>query len=195
MIDTSIIGLVWLTRQQLRQVLMMVASEVTRRPIVARRRMTGRELGIWRSLLDTTAELGRILGAQLQQESGLSPADYQVLLALSEANGRRLRSSELAASVEWERSRLSHHVGRMERRGLIRRDDCATDSRGAEVSLSEDGADAFRRATPAHLKAIKKHFADALTPEQLATLADVLQALQNHLHPESTVTRGGEESS
>ncbi len=113
---------------------------------VARPRMTSRELAIWRSLIETTAELTRILGAQLQ-ESGISPADYQVLLALSEADGRRLRSSELAASIDWERSRLSHHLGRMERRGLIRRDGCAADSRGAEVSLTDGGASAFRGAS------------------------------------------------
>src|SRR6266581_6973775 len=150
---------------------------------VARRRLAARELAIWRALVDTTAELRRILGAQLLQESNLSPADYQVLLALSETEGKRLRSSELAASIDWERSRLSHHLGRMERRGLIRRDDCATDSRGAEVSLTADGAGAFRGATAPHMRAIKKHFADALTPEQFQALADILQALQNHLHP------------
>jgi DNA-binding MarR family transcriptional regulator len=160
----------------------------------ARRRMTSRELAIWRSLLDTTAELRRILGAQLQ-ESGLSPGDYQVLLALSEADGRRLRSSKLAASIDWERSRLSHHLGRMERRGLICRDDCATDSRGAEVSLTKDGAGIFRRATVPHTRAIKKHFADALTPEQFEALADILQALQNHLHAGSTLARAGGGSS
>lgn len=147
-----------------------------------RRRMTSRELAIWRSLIDTTAELRRVLGAELQ-ESNLSPADYQVLLALSEAEDRRLRSSELARTIDWERSRLSHHLGRMERRRLIRRDDCATDSRGAEVSLTGDGARVFRRATAPHMRAIKKHFADALTPEQFEALADVLRALQNHLHP------------
>src|SRR6266478_2457556 len=149
----------------------------------ARQRLTARELAIWRSLLDTTAELRRVLGAQLQ-DSGLSPADYQVLLALTEADGRRLRSSQLAASIDWERSRLSHHLGRMERRGLIGRSDCATDNRGAEVSLTEDGARIFRCATAPHLRAIKKHFADALTPAQFEALADVLRALQNHLHPE-----------
>jgi DNA-binding MarR family transcriptional regulator len=153
--------------------------------------MMSRELAIWRSLLDTTAALRRILGAQLQ-ETGLSPADYQVLLALSEADGRRLRSSELAASIDWERSRLSHHLGRMERRGLIRRDDCATDSRGAEASLTQEGAGIFRRATAPHMRAIKKHFADALTPEQFEALADILQTLQNHLHPESIAARAGD---
>jgi len=141
----------------------------------ARQRLTARELAIWRSLLDTTAELRRVLGAKLQ-ESGLSPADYQVLLALREADGGRLRSSELAATIEWERSRLSHHLGRMERRGLIRRDDCATDRRGAGAP---------------HLRAIKKHFVDALTPEQLEALADVLQSLQRHLQGEVSAGRTG----
>ena len=156
----------------------------------ARQRLTDRELAIWRSLLDTTAELSRVLGAKLQ-ESGLSPADYQVLLALKEADGARLRSSELAAAIEWERSRLSHHLGRMERRGLIQRDDCATDSRGAEVSLTASGMTAFRRASAPHLRAIKQHFADALTSEQLEALADILQSLQRHLHGEASADSAG----
>src|SRR5258708_13265548 len=156
----------------------------------ARQRLTARELAVWRSLLDTTAELRRVLGAQLQ-ESGLWAGDYEVLLALREADGTRLRSSELAATIEWDRSRLSHHLGRMERRGLIRRDDCATDSRGAEVSLTDRGAAAFRRASAPHLRAIKRQFVDALTPEQLEALADVLQSLQRHLHGEVRAGRTG----
>jgi len=155
-----------------------------------RPRLTAQELAIWRALLDTTAELRRVLGAELQ-ESGLSPGDYQVLLALKEADGTRLRSSELAATMEWERSRLSHHLGRMEHCGLIRRDDCATDSRGAEVSLTDSGAAAFRRASAPHLRAIKQHFVDALTPEQLEALADILQSLQRHLQAEVSANRTG----
>jgi DNA-binding MarR family transcriptional regulator len=115
-----------------------------------------------------------------------------VLLALHEANGARLRSSELATTVDWERSRLSHHLGRMERRGLIRRDDCATDSRGAEVSLTSSGATAFRRASAPHLRAIKRYFVDALTPEQLEALAHVVQALQRHLQDERSAGRSGD---
>ncbi|WP_326557604.1 MarR family winged helix-turn-helix transcriptional regulator [Micromonospora sp. NBC_01796] len=149
----------------------------------ARRRMTAGELAIWRSLLDTTDELRKLLGAQLLQESNLSSADYQVLLALNEADGHRMRSSELAESIDWERSRLSHHLGRMERRGLIRRDDCATDNRGSEVSLTDDGARMFRASTAPHLRAIKRHFGDALTPEQFEALADILRTLRGHLHP------------
>jgi DNA-binding MarR family transcriptional regulator len=155
-----------------------------------RRRMTSRELAIWRSLLDTTTELRRVLGAELQ-ESSLSPADYQVLLALSEADGGRLRSSELARTIDWERSRLSHHLKRMERRHLIRREECATDNRGAEVILTAEGARVFRRATAPHMRAIKKHFADALTAEQFEALADITRALQSHLHP-YLVARSGD---
>jgi DNA-binding MarR family transcriptional regulator len=167
-----------------------VAADHRATSAAARRRMTSGQLAIWRALIDTTAELRTILGAGLLQDSGLSPADYQVLLALSEAAGRRLRSSELAAAIDWERSRLSHHLARMERRGLIRRDDCATDNRGAEVSLTDDGARMFRAATAPHMRAIKKHFADALTPEQFEALADILRALDNHLHPQPTARAG-----
>jgi len=142
--------------------------------------MTSAELATWRSLLDITGELRRVLGAELQ-ETSLSPADYQVLLALTEANEKRMRSSELARTIDWERSRLSHHLGRMERRRLIRRDDCATDSRGAEISLTAEGARVFRRATAPHMRSIKRHFADALTSEQFAALSDILSSLQNHL--------------
>ena len=77
-----------------------------------------------------------------------------------------MRSSELAAGIGWERSRLSHHLGRMERRGLVRREECATDNRGAEVVLSTAGAEAFRAATVPHLRAVRELFVDALTPEQ-----------------------------
>src|SRR5260221_6641493 len=159
-----------------------VDGDVLRQPVapVARRRMSSAELATWRSLLDTTEAVRRVLGAELKDTS-LSPADYQVLLALTEAPDKRMRSSELASTIGWERSRLSHHLGRMEGRGLITRHDCATDNRGAEVSMSATGARVFRRSTAPHMRSIKRHFADALTPAQFAALADVLRSLQTHL--------------
>ena len=182
MIDASTI---WVESECVRQVVGVAVGEIT--PVAGasgvRRRMTSRELAIWRSLLDTTIELRRVLGGELQELS-LSPADYQVLLALSEASGRRVRPSELASAIDWERSRLSHHLKRMERRHLIRRENCPTDNRGAEVVLTAEGARIFRRATAPHIRSIKKHFADALTPEQFDALADVLAALQNHARRE-----------
>jgi DNA-binding MarR family transcriptional regulator len=144
-------------------------------------RMTSAEMATWRQLIDTTDELRRRLSARLAADSGLSPGDYAVLLALTEATGRRLRSSELATAIDWERSRLSHHLARMEKRGLIERAECSTDNRGAEVVLTEEGAHQFRRATPPHMRAVKQHFGDALNPEQFAALDDILRTLREHL--------------
>jgi DNA-binding MarR family transcriptional regulator len=138
------------------------------------------ELRIWRDYIETAEALRSELASRLQAESSLSPGDYTVLLALSETPGRRMRSSELAAHVGWERSRLSHHLGRMERRRLIRREECAADSRGAEIVLTDSGASAFRGATIPHLRAVRELFIDALTPAQLAWAGQLAAALRSH---------------
>lgn len=142
---------------------------------------TVEELRIWRDYIETAEALRSELASRLQSESSLSPGDYSVLLALSEATEQRMRSSELAAHISWERSRLSHHLGRMERRGLIRRKECATDSRGAEVVLTPTGADAFRCASIPHLRAIRELFVDALTSEQLVAAGEVAATLRERL--------------
>jgi DNA-binding MarR family transcriptional regulator len=145
-----------------------------------RRLPTRAELATWREYIEATEALRGALAARLQSDSGLSLGDYAVLLALSEVPGGRIRSSELAASIGWERSRLSHHLGRMERRALIRRRPHATDSRGAEVILEPAGADAFHAATVPHLRAIRELFVDALSPGQLAAAGEIAAALRAH---------------
>jgi DNA-binding MarR family transcriptional regulator len=152
-------------------------------------RLTERELAVWRELLDTTSELRRLLSAELQQVE-LSPGDYAVLLALTEADGNALRSSELADAIDWERSRLSHHLGRMERRSLIERTECPGDNRGAIVVLTADGLDAIRRASGPHLRAVKRLFADALEPEQIDNLAEALASIRKNLGSNNS-TEGG----
>ncbi|MHA7262914.1 MarR family winged helix-turn-helix transcriptional regulator [Arthrobacter sp. TMN-37] len=156
-----------------------------REHVPARRSPTGAELAVWRRLLDTTEELRRRMGTVLSA-SNLSGQDYEVLLALVEAKDREVRSSELAGAINWERSRLSHHIGRMEKRELVRREECLTDNRGAFVRLTDAGADAFRRASVPQLQAVKEHFADALTPAQLDNLADILDSLQRHFQSYSS---------
>src|SRR5690554_387858 len=132
---------------------------------------TREQLGVWRDYFETAQVLRSRLAGRLQVQASLSMGDYEVLLTLSEAEANRLRSSELAAGMAWERSRLSHHLGRMEKRGLIRREECPEDSRGADVVLSEAGAQAFRSGSVPHLQAIRELFLDALSPEQLLQLA------------------------
>jgi DNA-binding MarR family transcriptional regulator len=147
----------------------------------SRQSPTADELRIWRGFIETAQALNTRLSSRLHEESALSPGDYAVLLALSEADGRRLRSSELADAVGWERSRLSHHIRRMEGRGLIRRDDCAVDYRGAEVVLTDQGAHAFRSASVPHLRAVRELFVDALTPAQLTQVEELTAALRTSL--------------
>lgn len=147
----------------------------------ASRRLTPDQLATWRAFIETAELVRSVLGGRLQAGSGLSMGDYAVLLSLKEAAGNRLRSSALAADVGWERSRLSHHLSRMERRGLVRREDCADDSRGAEVVATADGLAAFRRASIPHLRDVQELFIEALTPAQLAALDDVVVTVRAHI--------------
>lgn len=146
---------------------------------------TAGELRIWRDYIETAEALRSEIASRLQNDSALSPGDYSVLLALSEEHSRRLRSSDLAAAVGWERSRLSHHLRRMESRGLVWRDECVADSRGAEVVLTEAGAEALREAAPSHLRAVRELFLAPLSPEQTAAVRNVTATLRASLdaHP------------
>lgn len=142
---------------------------------------TSEEFAIWRAYIQTVEILRARVQAGLHSDSKLSEGDYKVLLALSEATGKTLRSSEVAAEIEWERSRLSGHLGRMEKRGLIRREPCIDDARGSHVYLTDAGARAFRASTIPHLKAVKELFLDAFTDEQLTGIDDATAALRAHL--------------
>ncbi|GAB7045723.1 MarR family winged helix-turn-helix transcriptional regulator [Catenuloplanes indicus] len=139
------------------------------------------ELHIWREFIESTEALRTRVTGRLHDDTGLSAGDYTVLLALSEAPETRMRSSELAGHVGWERSRLSHHLGRMERRGLIARTGAPGDNRGALIVLTAEGGAAFRAATVPHLRVVRELFVDALTPEQLTAAGEIAAALRAHL--------------
>lgn len=143
-----------------------------------RRTPTAPQLRIWRDFIETVMSIQGDLGRRLQEDADLSSADYSVLLALSDQQDRELRSGALALAIGWERSRLSHHLGRMERRGLIRRDNLATDNRGAVVVLTAEGAAAFRRSNVSHLRAIRELFVDRLDDEQLQMIDTLTRALR-----------------
>jgi DNA-binding MarR family transcriptional regulator len=121
------------------------------------------------------------LTRDLARDSGLSEADYDVLSNVSEAAGHSLRLGDLAAHMLWSKSRLSHHVARMERRGLVARQDCPSDGRGAVLTLTEAGWQAIREAAPAHVESVRRHFLDLLTAEQIQALADISESVLAHL--------------
>ncbi len=142
-----------------------------------------REATAWRLLHQLGGPLNAVLNRQLVRDSGLSMADYEVLVVLSEAPDLRLRARELGRATGWEKSRLSHHITRMERRGLVSREGCATDGRGAWVLMTALGRDTIRTAAPGHVDAVRHYVIDALTPEQLEQLAAIGAAVQARLEP------------
>jgi DNA-binding MarR family transcriptional regulator len=135
----------------------------------------------WRAFLVTTQLLNDVLDRQLGDDSGLSLAEYEVLVRLSEAPARTLRMSELAAGLAHSRSRLSHAVGRMERSGLVARSRCASDARGVLCTMTEHGWQAIQAAAPGHVRAVREHLVDVLTDDQLAALGEAMTAVLEHL--------------
>ena len=146
--------------------------------------LEGVEHDAWRGWVEVGSRLEERLNRQLQHDSGLSSADYEVLVNLSEADEGRLRSFQLGALIRWEKSRLSHHLTRMEKRGLIAREECPTDGRGAYVVLTPAGRSAIETAAPLHVEEVRRLFIDLLTEEQLAQLVDITGSVLEVLRAE-----------
>jgi len=131
--------------------------------------------------------LTRQVARDLQHETGLSAADYEVLVQLSEAPSGRLRAFELGGVTQWEKSRLSHHISRMVDRGLVKREACPTDNRGAFIVMTAAGRKAIEAAAPRHVEHVRRWFIDSLTPDQLDALAEISETVLANLDddPES----------
>ncbi len=138
---------------------------------------------VWRSFLTVQSRLTASLGRQLLADSGLSLADFEVLVVLSDAPTGRCRAYELGRDLQWEKSRLSHHLTRMERRGLLAREGCGTDRRGAYVRLTSDGRRAIEAAAPGHVENVRRSVFDVLTPAQVDSLGEVCAAVLSRLEP------------
>ena len=127
----------------------------------------------WRAYLDATTLLFDALDRQLQRDSGMPLAYYEILVRLSEAPQRSLRMSELADATRSSRSRLSHAVARLEERGWVKRVDCETDKRGQLATLTDAGFAALEAAAPAHVATVRKFLIDQLAPEQVDQLEQI----------------------
>ena len=125
----------------------------------------------WTAYQGLRAQLTGRINRELTRSTGLSEPDYEVLLALTEAKQQTLRSLELRCGLDWEKSRLSHQLKRMEERGLVSRDTCATDSRSVDIRLTDAGKTAFAAARLCHEAAVERYFASALSEEQLVAFA------------------------
>ncbi|MGW4489928.1 MarR family winged helix-turn-helix transcriptional regulator [Amycolatopsis sp. NPDC004368] len=141
------------------------------------------EQHVWRDFSQATALLQAHLEAQLQHDSGMPHTYYEVLVSLSEAEGRRLRMSELADARGSSRSRLSHAVARLEAKGWVRRESCPTDKRGAWAVLTDAGFTALETAAPGHVEAVRTSLFDPLTLAQVAQLGEISAAILDGLRP------------
>jgi len=131
----------------------------------------------WRSFLTATQLLHAQLDRELQRDSGMPHAYYEILVRLSEAPARTLRMSDLADASASSRSRLSHAVARLEEAGWVRRESCPTDRRGSFARLTDEGFAALDAAAPAHVESVRLHLVDRLTAEQMRQLREISDAV------------------
>ena len=131
----------------------------------------------WRALQFMQMRLEGELARRLAVDAGLSYPDYVVLVALTDRPDGRMRLFALGAALGWEKSRLSHHIARMVNRGLVKRERCDEDHRGAYVVVTTRGRKELEAAAPGHLAAVRRLFIDQLTASQLDTIAGAAEAV------------------
>ena len=129
---------------------------------------------LWRRWLTLNARLSATLQRELHDDAGLSMPDYEVLVHLTDSPAGRVRVTDLARLLQWERSRVSHHVTRMESRRLVQRVECAEDGRGAFVVITPQGRAAIEQAAPGHVNTVRRLVFDALGSEEIHVFATII---------------------
>jgi len=142
----------------------------------------------WRAYLLGAQRLSEALNRQLEDDAGISLSEYEILVRLSETEGRTMRMSELAAQIMHSRSRVTHTVARMERRGLVRREACSDDRRGVNCVMTDEGWDLLVRTAPGHVEAVRRNLVDLLAPEDFAALGRIMATVADG--PDAQVATG-----
>ncbi|OZF00634.1 MarR family transcriptional regulator [Rhodococcus sp. 15-1154-1] len=135
----------------------------------------------WRAYLDATRLLVRALDGQLTRDSGISFADYELLVVLSEAPGGRLRMSELADAVTTTRSGVTRATTRLVDAGWVHRVKCDDDKRGMSAELTDAGMAKLADASPGHVAAVRELMFDRLTTEDVASLGQAFDRMRSHI--------------
>jgi DNA-binding MarR family transcriptional regulator len=143
--------------------------------------LSPREQRSWRAFIRLNQKLTARIGSELQSSAKLSGPDFAILVALTDEPSGRMRFQELAKAIEFEQSRLSHQIGRMIKRGLVAREECAEDGRGAFVTITAQGRETIEAAAPKHVAAVRRLVLDALSPDEFDTLGDLAERINKHL--------------
>jgi DNA-binding MarR family transcriptional regulator len=132
--------------------------------------LSSSEQETWAAFYAMGRRLDRALDMQLQRDYGLSASEYEVLLAINLSPERQLRVTAIALAIGWEKSRVSHLVTRMEKRGLLTRTECPSDARGSWIGLTTSGRRSVLAAIRGHTRAVRQYFLDLLSPEDAAAI-------------------------
>jgi len=159
----------------------------TARPESAFTTLTPAQQRAWLAYMRVQLRLTYEMNRELQADSNLSLPDYDVLNALRYAPDGRLRITALAAGIGWERSRLSHHVRRLERRALVACRLAPTDRRATEVTLSDQGWDEITRASGGHIDLVRRLFFDGVPAELLDPLTVALENVYDNILERGTL--------
>jgi DNA-binding MarR family transcriptional regulator len=143
--------------------------------------LTDAEQYTWRAWLEVMRLLPAQLEDRLHERHDLNLTDYQVLVELSESAEGRLRMTELANRTSLSKSRLSHQIGRMEKAGLVERQDCPSDRRGAFAVITEQGWAVMRAAAPGHVDDVRELFIDLMAPEEIEVVGRAMSIIAGRL--------------
>lgn len=135
----------------------------------------------WRNMVESWRMLIAVLDKDLRESFDIGIPEYEVLVRLSEADDWAWRMSELADDLGMSRSRLTHIVARMEKRGLVNRKSIAGDGRGVCCEMTQQGFSLLRDAAPTHVRGVREHFVDMLSPLEHKHLSDFYGKVHTHL--------------
>ena len=147
-----------------------------------------KQLAAWVRLAAVVELLPGTLDSQLRRDAGLTHFDYFVLAMLSEAPARTLRMTALARQTNATLPRLSHVVQRLEDRGLVERFPCPQDKRATNARLTDSGWAKVQAVAPGHAATVRENIIDALTPEQVAQLTAIADAILHRVDPDGVMS-------
>ena len=148
---------------------------------MTKRVLSDPQAAAWSSYQRMRARLSGQLNRELARKTGLSEADFEILAALTESPDQPVRALALRCGLEWEKSRLSHQLRRMEARGLVVRGQCSEDNRGAVIRVTDAGRKLAAEAREHYEQAVRRYVIDVLTPEQITALGTIAETILTQL--------------
>lgn len=147
------------------------------------RALTDRERDVWMTFRHMRRQLDVTLERRLNADAGISTADFEILLALHEEPGHRLRAGRIADLIDWEKSRVSHQLTRMETRGLVAREECDDDARGVWLTITPEGTNSVVAAIKDRTEVVREYFLDLLDESEQAKLLEISHRVLGAIAP------------